>query len=172
MANAVDLTKGKTPTKASKVWFVTKNERGELFAFGHARRDAPLGKPLYDTVGGNMENEDVDSYARCAMREVDEEVALPAKWSNAMMKSIVLLPQGDALLQLVHADWEAPQLVAMWLVKLDWQVAHAEQQPVVTEQGMHEMVQGSMKWRRIQDVVSSLRGFVFMYPVAEVLDRM
>jgi len=118
-----------------------------------------------------MEVDDDGSHARCALREMSEEVVLPEKWMAASMTSMVLQPNGDALLQLVHAKWEAPQMVAMWVVKLDWEVAQ-DGPPVATAQGLQEMLGGSLMWRTVKDVVASLRQYVFMGPVADVLDRM
>ena len=108
--------------QSAKVWFLLD---GQLLCF--ERTESLPHKRQYDTFGGMLELQDQGSYANCVLREVDEEVKLPAEWITALTTTVRKYPYGHKYVEFTKGNfpWYTQthlHQVAMWVVRISSRV--------------------------------------------------
>ena len=93
-------------------------QTGERQLYASYHRDSSSSYPQFDTFGGTMDPADDSQPARCARRELAEEVKLPALWAEAVERTLFAAPNGQAAIQFHQRSTDRDHHLTLWMVEV------------------------------------------------------
>ena len=134
---------------AAKVWFACQREERELLTY--IRADSRHEAPSYDGLGGVAERADRGDPKRTLLRELHEEVRLPAEWHAALQSVLRAFPLGQVKAQVAKHSTKELHHVYMWLVECQPKGGRAQ----FTTEGQREAKKNSLAFRSTAAVVKN-----------------